>query len=170
MEKRGPCKQYAETRNCGQMRHHTVSPLLEAALQAFVDGAGGWETRETCRCLAYERTVSGRHAVPLTFGTLFGAVESRAGVGSFSELVIARRTPRDALQLMRSERQARWKVLLPKQWDDRLSVLYRWLEDNLPAWGSVPILTAAGTQCTTVQEVDDAVKGYWGGPCVADAC
>ena len=35
------------------------------------------------------------------------------------------------------------------------------LEVNSPAWGSAPILTAAGTQCTTVQELDDAVKGYW---------
>ena len=35
------------------------------------------------------------------------------------------------------------------------------LEGNSPAWGSVPILTAPGTQCTTVQEVEDAVKGHW---------
>ena len=62
---------------------------------------------------------------------------------------------------MRSERQARWKDLVPKLWQDRPSVLYRWLEGNSPAWNSVPILTAPGTQCTTVQKVDDAVKECW---------
>ena len=80
-----------------------------------------------------------------------------------AKLVVARRALRDALQLMRSERQARWEDLVPKLWQDRPSVPYRWLEGNSPAWGCVPIQTATGMQCTTVQEVDGAVKGYWVG-------
>ena len=98
---------------------------------------------------------------------------SRATIAQWvaAELVVARRTILDALQLKRSDRQARWKHLVPKLWQDRPLVLYRWLEGNsrwcsiaglkVTLQGSVPILTAAGTQCTTVQEVDDAVKGYW---------
>ena len=158
-----------------------------------MDGAGGWETRATCRRPAYEsnRVRKARRTIDL-LGHCLAQLNREQGVGSFShtlqelltglrqrglhpptssratiaqwvaaELVVARRTLRDALQLMRSERQARWKDLVPRLWQDRPSVLSRWLEGNSPAWGSVPSLTATGTQCTTVQKVDEAVKGYW---------
>ena len=77
------------------------------------------------------------------------------------ELASARRKLQEALQDMRAERIKRWKDLIPKLWHERPSVIYRWLEGDSPAWGSLPILTASGMQCTTVEEVDASVQDYW---------
>ena len=63
-----------------------------------------------------------------------------------SPRTISRRTLRDALQLMRSERQADEMI-----WSHQHETPY-------------PFLRLQGTQCTTAQEADDTVKGC----CVAD--
>ena len=53
---------------------------------------------------------------------------------------------------MRSKRQARWKDLVRRLWQDWPSVLYRWLKATHQYGVPYPSLR--------VQEVDEAVKGY----------
>ena len=66
-----------------------------------------------------------------------------------------------SLRAMRAERAARWRDRIPALWDANPAVLYRWLAADTPAWGSVPILTLTGAQCTTIDEVDATVQDFW---------
>ena len=62
---------------------------------------------------------------------------------------------------MREERAARWRGLIPQLWIERPGSLYRWLAADSPVWGSAPILTTAGSQCCSIEEVDAAVQAFW---------
>ena len=75
--------------------------------------------------------------------------------------VALRRDLGDSLRAMRAERVARWRNQVPTLWEERPSVVYRWLAADSPAWGSVPILTMSGAQCTTIDEVDSVVQDFW---------
>ena len=65
------------------------------------------------------------------------------------------------LRQMRSQRQHRWKATLPGAWRERPAIIYHWLHAPRPQWGANPILNPAGEQCTTIQEVDAAVRCFW---------
>ena len=157
----------------------TISLLLEAAVQALVEEAGCWETRTTCRhptfepnsvrkacrtidflghCLAQlkrEQGVGSSHIqellAPLRQRGLHPPTSSRATIAQWvsAELVVARRSLRDALQLMRSERQA----------GEKTGCL------NCGKIGrrcSIAGLNGLGGERHG--------EGVLGGPCVADAC
>ena len=63
----------------------THSLLLEAALQALVDGAGGWETQATCRRPAYESNSvrKARRTIDL-FGHCLAQLNREHGDGSYT--------------------------------------------------------------------------------------
>ena len=65
----------------------TISLLLEAALQALVDGAGGWEMRATCRRPAYESNSvrKARRTIDL-LGHCLAQLNREQGVGSYHAL------------------------------------------------------------------------------------
>ena len=52
-------------------------------------------------------------------------------------------------------------VVIPQLWIERPGSLYRWLAADSPAWGSAPILTTAGSQCCSIEEVDATVQAFW---------
>ena len=85
---------------------------------------------------------------------------SKADIIAFVErrTVDVRRHIGDLIRARRFERVARWKSTVARLWE-KLSVVYRWLSGDTPAWGSFPILPSAGAQCTTVEEVDQ-VQNY----------
>ena len=62
---------------------------------------------------------------------------------------------------MRHTRHSRWKSLLPQLWQQRPSVIHHWLHSPSAPWGTTPILDENGVQCTSVDSVDAAVRGYW---------
>ena len=66
-----------------------------------------------------------------------------------------------AVREMRDERIQRFKQKIPALWAETPSILYRWLKGDTPSWGSVPILTNSGSQCTSIEEVDRTVQDYW---------
>ena len=67
----------------------------------------------------------------------------------------------DLIRAHRVERVARWKSVMARLWEEKPSVVYRWLSGDTPAWGSFSILSSAGAQCATVEEVDHAVQNFW---------
>ena len=62
---------------------------------------------------------------------------------------------------MREEGVSHCRAFIPQLWVERPGVLYRWLAADAPAWGSAPVLDAAGVQYATVAEVDVAVRAFW---------
>ena len=62
---------------------------------------------------------------------------------------------------LRKERQRWWRGRIPTLWQENPKAVYRWLAAVPLAWGTVPILTASGVQCTTTPEVDGVVRGFW---------
>ena len=56
----------------------------------------------------------------------------------------------DLICAHRVERVARWKSVMARLWEEKSSVVYRWLSGDTPAWGSFSILSSAGAQCATV--------------------
>ena len=67
---------------------------------------------------------------------------------------------------MRVVRIQRWKDRLPTQptqptQSTQPGRTHSWLKLDTPAWGSLPILSSNGEQCTTIQEVDAQVQDYW---------
>jgi hypothetical protein len=117
-----------------------ISKLLSDALEGLIHLAGGWKFRPPTRKLAYES----REVCRL-----------RGSLRLFGEcLSLLRRE-------MREERVARWRGLIPQLWIERPGSLYRWLAADSPAWGSAPILTTAGSQCCSIEEVDAAVQAFW---------
>ena len=57
-----------------------------------------------------------------------------------------------AIAKQRAERVRRWRDALPAIWESRSGVIYRWLRDETPFWGSVPIVGPSGLQCSSVKE------------------
>jgi hypothetical protein len=46
-------------------------------------------------------------------------------------------------------------------WRERPAVIHHWLQAPATAWGTYPILTEEGMQCTSVSEVDVTVRKFW---------
>ena len=64
---------------------------------------------------------------------------------------------------LRKERQRRWRGRIPTLWQENPKAVYRWLAAVPLAWGTVPILTASGVQCTTTPEVEWCAGSGWTG-------
>ena len=62
---------------------------------------------------------------------------------------------------MRREWHARWKDRLPELWRERTGVIHHWLQAPGVAWGTYPVINEEGQQCTSVEEVDRVVRGFW---------
>ena len=86
-------------------------------------------------------------------------VQLRAAV--LTEVRLAREEVARLGREMRKERYARWKDNLPGLWRDRPGVIHHWLQAPMAAWGTFPVLDEEGVQCTTAEEVDRAVRGFW---------
>ena len=78
-----------------------------------------------------------------------------------STVVTQRRALASAIHTMRAERVKRFVDRIPGLWETNPGVLFSWLRGDTPAWGSVPILSQTGTQCTTAEEVDRTVQDFW---------
>jgi exonuclease III len=68
---------------------------------------------------------------------------------------------RSLVQGMRKERVAKAKAQIPMLWDTAPGVLYRWLRDDAPAWGSAPVMGADGQQCLSPEAVDREFQSFW---------
>jgi ribonuclease HI len=68
---------------------------------------------------------------------------------------------RRSLDRQRAERIKRWKERVNQLWHTRPGAVYRWLEDDTPAWGTTPIVNQEGRACSTPEEVDTEVRRFW---------
>ena len=91
------------------------------------------------------------------------ASENRAELLDWAEaqLPLQRRRLAAIVQEMRRERLRRWRGSFASLWGTRPRAVYRWLAAEPPAWGTAPILDAAGMQCTSREAVDREVRAYW---------
>ena len=62
---------------------------------------------------------------------------------------------------LRAERVRRWRDAIPAIWESRPGVLFWWLQEETPVWGSIPFVGSSGLQCSSVAEVNAVVRGFW---------